>query len=122
MPQANDIDMTDNPPDYRDRPAFTAWLQHRLSTVQESELGLGDETRCSGLFGEDKQFSLLSVEAEDTLLVVKLGIFFQEYETGCPCSGEQPVLIDGYCERELEIDTGSGQISRRQDQGLRKRI
>lgn len=105
-----------HPPPHHQDPAFETWLYARLGEDSEQLLALRLEASHSGVFAEEKQFSLLQVHDEGPALSVRLGIFFREYETGCPCSGEQPVLIEGYCVRQLLVDSSSGEISLRPDQ------
>lgn len=56
---------------------------------------------------------LLTAHADETALHVKVGIFFSGILAGCSCADDPtPVAPQPeYCELEIEIDRGSGQVN-----------
>jgi hypothetical protein len=92
---------------------FRSWLHEKgpanlladLQTLNSQQLGLSRVARGSGLFDDDSlSFSLLQSEVTETLCNYRVGIFFREIDTTCPCSGDEQSYLEGYCEMILHID------------------
>ncbi len=52
--------------------------------------------------------SLLSCHDSEENIVAKLAVFFTEIISGCSC-GDDPGIINGYCEMQLTINKQSGE-------------
>jgi len=52
--------------------------------------------------------SLLSYHDSEENIVAKLAVFFTEIISGCSC-GDDPGIINGYCEMQLTINKQSGE-------------
>jgi len=85
--------------------SFPETLIKELSGLNIGTFTLDKFSSHTGYIDENSlEFSLLSLSSDDKLIYVNLGIYFQEYTTTCPCSGEQPMQAPGYCEQKLVID------------------
>jgi hypothetical protein len=92
-------------------PDFEAELQQALKQLDVNELPLKQVATCSGVFiQEGLGFSLLSTHENKQLLILKLGVFYQEISNLCPCSGDQPETVDGHCEMQMTINKSAGLI------------
>ena len=89
---------------------FESTLKTELSKLQAEDLSLQQETRYSGMFVPNSlEISLLSCNEQQQQLNIKVGIFFQEYMTTCPCSGEETEIYPGYSEKNLLLQLADGQ-------------
>lgn len=88
---------------------FDDGLQQALKKLPADQLPLKQLARYSGVFNEQSlQFSILNKDENDKNILVKLGVFYQELASLCPCSGEQPQSIDGHCEMMLCLNKQDG--------------
>ena len=87
---------------------FESSLKEDLGRRELSDFKLENDISYTGFFVENSlSFSILSSKIRAKQIEVLLGIYFQEYMTTCPCSGDETELSNGYCERILLIDTGN---------------
>ena len=90
-------------------PDFDKTVLQALSKLEIELLPLKELASSSGLFVQDSlQFSILNKQATGNHLVLKLGVFYQEISSMCPCSGEDPETIDGHCEIKMTINKPDG--------------
>lgn len=52
--------------------------------------------------------TLISSDETETEVIAKLAVFFTEIISGCSC-GDDPAVINGYCEMRLTMNKHSGQ-------------
>jgi len=91
---------------------FDDELKQALAKMPADQLPLKQLAQYSGVFNEHSlQFSILNQDENDTLILLKLGVFYQEIASLCPCSGEQPEYIDGYCEVMMQLNKQDGNTS-----------
>jgi len=53
------------------------------------------------------KITVLSSKENETELVVNLAVYFTEIISGCSC-GDDPAILNGYCEMQLNINKVSG--------------
>ena len=92
-------------------PQFRQELLEELQQLEPCQLPLKQVARFSGLFEQDGlQFSLLSNNEDEQLLILKLSVFYQEISSMCPCSGQEIEKIDGHCEMNMTINRQDGTV------------
>lgn len=91
---------------------FDDELKQALAKLPADQLPLKQLAAYSGVFNEDGlQFSILNKDENDSQVLLKLGVFYQEIACPCPCSGEQPEYIDGHCEVMMQLNKQDGNTS-----------
>lgn len=92
---------------------FSNWLEDKspanlladMQQLDSRQLGLSHVARGSGLFVENSlSFSLLQSSESATVYAYRLGLFYEEVDTTCPCSGDEQTTLTGYCEMQLLLD------------------
>jgi hypothetical protein len=97
---------------YWNTPDFEPKLFQALKQLEPYHLPLKQVARFSGLFVQDTlQFSILAKQETQQQLKLKLGVFYQEISTMCPCSGQEPEKMEGHVEIEMTIDRQHGLIN-----------
>ena len=93
------------------KPDFDALLLQALKQLDVDQLPLKQVANFSGVFAQDTlQFSLQNKHENEQHLIMKLGIFYQEITNLCPCSGDEPDTMEGYCEIQMMVDKSDGSI------------
>ena len=107
--------MTDNPAQTLTR-SVAAWpgepfaqvLKQELLALAPDRLPLQQAAVLSGYIDEHElDLTVLKCTEQQNTIVVRLGVFFNEFLAGCNCDSD-PQPIQSYCELELHIDKLTG--------------
>ncbi len=88
---------------------FKKVLKHEIEALNNNDLPLNQAT-CQGGIADDSNISALinSVTENDTQLLIKVGIFFNEIIAGCNC-GDDPAAENTYCELLVTINKNNAE-------------
>lgn len=88
---------------------FKSTLKQELETLPSGSLPLYQATQQGGQV-DDSNIAVLinSVEEQDKLICVSIGVFFYEIMGGCNC-GDEPPSENTYCDMLLSINKHSGE-------------
>ncbi len=88
--------------------SFARQLKQAIEALPAEALPLRAAATRSGLVEDHgHEVRILGVRTEADRLHVNLGVFFREILTACSC-GDEPQLLDAYCELSLDIDRADG--------------
>lgn len=78
--------------------------------LSEDKLLLKTEMQYTGMLKPDGfSFSLMSTSENCDSITIRLGVYFEEMMTTCPCSGEEAEYANLFCNRALIIDKKTAQ-------------
>ena len=88
---------------------FKKVLKQEIEALGNDVLPLNQAT-CQGGLADDSNISALinSVTENETQLVIKVGVFFNEIVAGCNC-GDDPASENTYCELLVSIDKSTAE-------------
>ena len=88
---------------------FKKILKQEIEALGNDVLPLNQAT-CQGGLADDSNISALinSVTENETQLLIKVGIFFNEIIAGCNC-GDDPASENTYCELLVSIDKSTAE-------------
>ena len=88
---------------------FKKVLKQEIEALGNDVLPLNQAT-CQGGLADDSNISALinSVTENETQLLIKVGIFFNEIIAGCNC-GDDPASENTYCELLVSIDKSTAE-------------
>ena len=93
-------------------PDFEAELLRALKQLDTDDLPLKQLAQYSGLFDKNSlEFSVLSKRETEHQLIMKLGVFYQEISSMCPCTGDGPETAEGHCEMQMSIDKQDASVA-----------
>ena len=76
---------------------FESIFKQELSMLEPQDFGLEKDISYSGFFVENSlNFSVLTSTKDKNKITVTLGVYYQEYMTTCPCSGDETEIFNGY--------------------------
>jgi len=90
---------------------FKKVLKQEIEALGNDDLPLNQAT-CQGGLADDSNISALinSVTENETQLLIKVGVFFNEIVAGCNC-GDDPSSENTYCELLVSIDKSTAEAS-----------
>jgi len=88
---------------------FKKVLKQEIEALGNDVLPLNQAT-CQGGLADDSNISALinSVTENETQLLIKVGVFFNEIVAGCNC-GDDPASENTYCELLVSIDKSTAE-------------